>query len=339
MAIFSRNARRHALISLFGALMVALSTAVAEAPERSFGDIVDAVVRIQTEIKPGARTARSLGLQRAGSGVVIDDKGLILTIGYLIMESKSVQVTARTGQTTAADVIAYDHRSGFGLLRTRAHLGIKPLKLGAPETLEQGAPLLILSMGSGGVTPVRVASRRAFAGPWEYLLDNAIYTMPPHREFGGAALIDLEGNVMGIGSLFVGDALGKDSESPGNMFVPVDILKPVLAKLIATGRSGLSPRPWLGVYAGVSEGRVFVSRVADGGPGAEAGLKTGDIIVGVGGRRVGGLEDLFRKVWSQGDAGADVKLDILPFASQNLEIKKVVIRSRDRHGWLRLGRE
>lgn len=311
----------------------------ARAQERSFSEIANAVVRLEVQVKPGARTAQTLGPQRIGSGVIIDDKGLILTIGYLIIEAGSVRVATRTGRYTPADVVAYDHRSGFGLVRARTELGIEPLELGSPETLEQGAPLMILSVGSGSVTPVRVASRRVFAGSWEYLLENAIYTMPPHREFGGAALINLQGHVMGIGSLFVSDALAEGSQSPGNMFVPVDILKPILTSLVETGRSGLAPRPWLGVYASVAEGRVYVERVAKDGPGAEAGLKSGDIIVGVEGRRVGSLEDYLRKIWAHGEAGAEVNLDILPFASESLSIKKTVIRSRDRHRWLRMDRE
>jgi len=328
-----------------GAVLIAVAVLIIYAPqilaaELTFGEIANAVVRVEATIKPGARTARTLGLERTGSGVVIDDNGLVLTIGYLIMESETVRLTTRAGKSTAADVVAYDHRSGFGLVRARGELELKPLALGSSADLQQGTPLLILSMGTmGGVTPVRVGSRRPFAGPWEYLLDNAIYTFPPHREFGGAALVDLHGSLLGVGSLFVGNATDPDSETPGNMFVPIDLLKPILAKMVKTGKSGQVPRPWIGVYAAVSEGRVFVNRLASDGPGAEAGLKTGDIIVGVRGRRVGDLADLFRKVWAEGAAGTDVTLDILPLGSPNLEIKKVVIRSKNRHQWLQLGRD
>ncbi len=322
------------------AVVFTAQVSASSAAEITFGEIANSIVHIEAKIKAGARTARTLGMERVGSGVLIDDKGLILTIGYLIMESESLRVATRAGKSAAADFVAYDHRSGFGLVRSRKDLGLRPVELGASAALKQGTPLLILSTGSmPGVTPVRVASRRPYAGYWEYLLDNAIYTIPPHREFGGAALIDLHGKLQGIGSLFIGDAFEPGGEAAGNMFVPIDLLKPILAKLIATGRSGHAPRPWIGVYAGVSEGRVYVNRLASGGPGAQAGLKTGDIIVGVKGRRVSGLADLFRKVWSQGDAGATVALDILPFGSENLKIKQVVIRSRDRHQWLQLGRE
>lgn len=318
-------------------LIIASFPTSAPSAEPIFEAIASAVVQVDATIIPGARTARSLGLVRGGSGVVIAEDGLILTIGYLIMESSRLEVTAHTGKTVPADFVAYDHRTGFGLLRAREDLGVKPLKLGDPTGLKPGAPLLILSTGQfGGVTPARMVSRRPFVGHWEYLLDNAIYTMPPHRAFGGAALVDLNGRLVGIGSLLVGDALTPNSQSPGNMFVPVDLLKPILSQMVNTGRSGRKPRPWLGVYAAESNGRVLVNSIAAGGPGAEAGLSVGDIIIGVQGRRVAGLADLFRKVWSQGDAGADVTLDILPFGAQNLEIKKVIIRSRDRSGWLKI---
>jgi len=322
------------------ALFAAAPAAAAEKKGLTFGDIAGAIVRIEAKIKPGARTAGSLGLERGGSGVVIGDDGLVLTIGYLIMESEKLTVTTHKGKTSAAAFVAYDHRTGFGLLRAAGPLNVKPLALGSSAKVKSGAPLLVLSTGNrGSVSPVRVVSRRPFAGYWEYLLDAAIYTMPPHREYGGAALVDLEGKLMGIGSLFINDALEPEQVSPGNMFVPIDLLKPILAQMIKSGGSGMPPRPWIGVYTGESEGRVFVNRVARDGPGAAAGLKPGDIIVGVKGRRVSDMADLFRKVWSQGDAGVEVPLDVLPFGAEDLQIKKVVIRSRNRHKWLKLGRE
>lgn len=327
-----------------GAVFVVLLLGVAMAPatpapaaDPTFREIASAIVQMQATIKPDARTVRSLGPERTGAGVLIGADGLILTIGYLVLEASSVRVASHEGRTSAAELVAYDHRTGFGLIRAHKDMGLRPMELGASTPLKDGAPLLVLSAGqSGGVTPVRIVSRRPFAGYWEYLLDSAIYTMPPHREYGGGALVDLSGKLIGIGSLFVSDALKPESQSPGNMFVPIDLLKPVMASMIETGRSSQRPRPWLGIYAGVSEGRVYVNRLANGGPGAAAGLNVGDIIVGVKGRRVSGLADLFRKVWSQGEAGADVALDILPFGSESLKIKKVLIKSRDRHGWLKL---
>ena len=314
-----------------------LAPTIAAATERTFGEIAGAIVRVKAVINPDARTARSLGTERNGSGVVIGKDGLILTIGYLIMESATLEVTSHTGQIAPADFVAYDHQTGFGLLRARGDFDIQPLELGDPSDLKPGAPLFIISSGQfGGVAPVRAVSRRPFVGYWDYVLDSAIYTMPPHREFAGAALVDLDGQLVGVGSLFVGDALRPESRSPGNLFVPVDLLTPILSQMIDTGRSGQNPRPWLGVHATSFQGRLIINSVAPDGPGSEAGLKVGDIIIGVHGRRVSNLEDMFRKVWSQGDAGSHVSLDILPYGSDSLDIKKVVIRSRDRYGWLRI---
>ncbi|MDD9878789.1 MAG: S1C family serine protease [Magnetovibrio sp.] len=318
-------------------MLAVLVCAPAAAEKLTFGDIAGAVVQVHSEIKEGARTARSLGLERAGNGVVIDKDGLILTIGYLIMESKSVSVVTQAGRKVPARFVAYDHPTGFGLIRADSSLGIRPIALGESASVVAGTPLLALSAaGQQPFTPVRAVSRRTFAGYWEYLLDSAIFTMPVHGQYGGAALVDLQGNLVGIGSLFINDALEPGQPAPGNMFVPIDLLKPILDRLIHSGRSGQPARPWLGVYTAEAEGRIIVNRVATGGPGETAGMKPGDIIVGIGGRRVANMADLFRKVWSTGKAGVDVSLDVLPMNAGNLDIKKVVIHSRDRRQWLRL---
>ena len=300
-------------------------------------EIKQAIVHLEIKIKPEARTAQTLGLKRNGNGVVIDANGLILTIGYLIIESSRIQITAFNGKTSIADFIAYDHRTGFGLLRARQNLGLEPLKLGDSANLKKGSSLVILSAGNtGSITPARISSLRPFAGYWEYLLDKAIFTIPPHHKFGGAALVDLNGHLMGIGSLFVGDALGPNNSSPGNMFVPINLVKPILHEMIDSGRSGKKPRPWLGIYAEISGDRIYIRNVAIGGPSAKAGLKSGDVIVGVKGRRVSGLADLFRKVWSQGDAGAKISLNVISPGSKDFAIKEVIIHSADRHTWLRI---
>jgi len=184
--------------------------------------------------------------------------------------------------------------------------------------------------------PVAVVSRREFAGYWEYLLDKAIYTMPYHDSYGGAALLDSEGALVGIGSLFVNDADPSGEAAPGNLFVPIDLLKPILAQLVERGRASGPANPWLGLYAGEAQGRVYVRRIARGGPAETAGVKPGDIIIGVGGRRVASLADFYRKIWARGAAGVEVGVDILPIGSKDLAIENVSIRSLDRHNWLKL---
>ena len=325
------------LMTIFFLCLSRLIITNASASEFNLDKITKAIVHLEIKIKPEARTAETLGLERNGNGVVIGSNGLILTIGYLIMESSSIHVTAYNGRHSVADFIAYDHRTGFGLLRARKKLGLSSLKLGDSATLKIGAPMVILSAGkTGSISPVRVSSRRSFAGYWEYLVDNAIFTMPPHHRYGGAALVDLNGYLMGIGSLFVGDAQGPESQAPGNMFVPIDLAKPILRQMINTGRSGYKPRPWLGVYVSASKGRVYINEIAARGPSEEAGLKRGDIIVGVSGRRVSGLADLFRKIWSRGDAGAKIELNVIPVGSKDLKIRRVFIHSKDRRQWLRI---
>ncbi len=301
------------------------------------GDILGAVVGVQAQIRPDARTANSLGVEREGSGVVIDADGLVLTIGYLILEAESAAVVTQEGETVPAAIVAYDYDSGFGLLRAQKPLGITPLRLGDSSLLEEGDPVIVVGReGPQAAIAAQVASRRVFAGYWEYLLEDAIFTVPPHPSFGGAALIGRNGRLLGIGSLYVNDALPGPLPVPGNMFVPIDLLRPVFADLLEHGRPSTPSHPWLGVYTSEAHGRVFVTRTASGGPADQAGLKTGDIIMGVGGKPVKTMAEFFRKVWATGDPGAEVTIDLLPAGAESLELKQIRVRSRDRYDWLKL---
>lgn len=252
--------------------------------DTDFRRVVESVVMLQSKVPATARTSRTLGTQRQGSGVVIDEEGLVLTIGYLIMEADEITLTNYTGKSAPAQFVAYDHTSGFGLVRALTPIDVKPVAFGDSSKMQEKSVGLVVSLGGiTPATPAQVVSRRSFAGSWEYLLDKAIYTMPPHREFGGAALFNEEGQVVGVGSLFVGDAIGGDLPSPGNMFVPTNLVKPILAELISKGRRISAPHPWLGVYTQAQDGRVFVTRVAKAGPAEKAGIEAGDIVMGVGG--------------------------------------------------------
>jgi S1-C subfamily serine protease len=336
------------VISLFAAVRTAalvFMLVVVFAPlsdiraEPTIGEIMNAVVEVHADIKPNARTVDSLGPSRTGSGVLIGDDGLIVTIGYIIMEADRLRVRTRAGTAVPADFVAYDHETGFGLLRARQPIGATPLVLGNSDTLKKGARLLVVSVGqSMPVSPVEVVSRRLFAGYWEYLLDRAIYTMPPHREYGGAALVNQSGQLVGIGSLLINDAPGPRQQGHGNMFVPVAVLKPVLDSLISSGRVGHTARPWLGVYTEELRGQLVITRLAKEGPGENAGLHPGEVVLGVNGDRVKGMADFFRKVRSQGSAGAEVSLDILTYSKTDMSVRKVAVKSRDRHGWLRLAK-
>lgn len=295
--------------------------------------LLRSVVTVKSEVPPGARTARSLGPERVGSGVVIDSSGLILTIGYLIVEAMTVQVVGASGKAVSADFVGYDHSTGFGLVRAREPFRTTPIDLGSARQLEPGAQVLIASRGPSGavVRPAYVVSRREFAGYWEYLLENALFTSPPHPDFGGAALLDDAGHLVGIGSLQVPNAV-PERPLPGNMFVPIDLLKPVLAELMLDGRPKANDTPWLGAHLEELGGRVLVRRVSKGGPAASAGVQAGDLIAGVAGKPVSGLADFYRSVWALGPPGTTITLNIL----RGLEVEEVPVVSGDRYDYLQL---
>ncbi len=295
-------------------------------------ELLKAIVKVRATIPSDARTARFLGTKREGSGVVIDENGHILTIGYLILEAEKIEVVLPEGKPIRATFVGYDHDAGFGLLRAEAPLGVTPIKLGQSSKVKEGDAILVAGHGgANSVQGVRVVSRREFAGYWEYLLENAIFSSPPYNDFAGAAMIGPDGRLLGVGSLFSRVVVPGIGVVPTNMFVPIDLLKPILGDLMAAGRSRRPPRPWLGLNAQEVRGRVFVNRVTSGGPASRAGLKSGDIILAVNQKEVGGLADFYRRVWETGSAGVDVPLRIL----QGSRIKKFTIRSADRYQYLR----
>ena len=105
-------------VSFFAATLSAWRAAHVAVPELHADTVpLDAVVKLSIKTVPEARTAENLGAEREGSGVVIDDTGLILTIGYLILEAESILVVTGDGRVFPASVVAYDHATGFGLLR------------------------------------------------------------------------------------------------------------------------------------------------------------------------------------------------------------------------------
>jgi S1-C subfamily serine protease len=329
----SRSAAAVPCAALAAILAVLVSASAAAAQTPSIEELVAAVVRINTHIAPEGRTVQGLGREREGSGILIDSDGLILTIGYLMVEAYAAEIVDNTGRTVPADVVGYDHETGFGLLRTIEPLKHKPMPLGKSADVKEGDPVLIASFGGPAmVAGAYIVGKREFAGSWEYLLDEALFTVPPHPAWSGAALINREGKLVGVGSLIVGDAARGGDKAPGNMFVPIDRLSPILADLIAAGRTSGPGRPWLGLTTEELRGRLFVSRVTPGGPAEKAGIRRGDVIVGVSGEAPKDLADFYRKVWAQGSAGVTVALEVL----QDSQVRHFDVKSINRLDHLKL---
>jgi S1-C subfamily serine protease len=292
---------------------------------------LDAVVALRAEVPDDAFTASILGTERVGSGVVIRDDGLVLTIGYLITEAQSVWLTANNGAVVEAHPLAYDFATGFGLVQLLGRMSLPRLELGTAATIAPDDDVFVLGHGGRAhALKATVFAKQEFAGYWEYLIDDALFTTPPHPEWSGAALLDDSGSLIGIGSLLLHEAV-HDKAVDGNMFVPVDLLKPILDDLMRTGRSAQPPRPWLGVYTADAQGRLTVSGLAQGGPADRAGVQLGDQVVAVGGVRVGSLAELFRAVWRLGPAGAEVPLALVR-GGASVEVR---VRSANRHDFLK----
>ena len=286
------------------------------------------VVKLRSKAVRNARSERTLGSVREGTGVVIDADGLVLTIGYLILEAETVDLLTANGTSFPAAVIGYDSATGFGLVKSLQPLPIKPVQFGQSSGVAVRDPVLIV--GFDGIAPAYVVSRRQFAGYWEYLLDEGIYTAPATVNWSGAALLSREGKLLGIGSLSVNDAVGPDSHVPGNLFVPIDLLNPLLRDLVTRGKSAAPPRPWLGVRTQEVHGNVVVVQVSPESP-AEAAMRPGDVIVAVGDQIIKSQADFYVRLWSRGKAGVEVPLDVL----RDGRIQKVTVKSIDREAYYR----
>jgi S1-C subfamily serine protease len=310
----------------------ALAATAATGPQQEVIDALkratQAVVGVQVGATEGARSAETLGRQREGSGVVIGTDGLILTIGYLMLEADAIQVVTHDGRTLPATPVAYDIATGFGLIRPLLPLrGITPVPLGSAVDITPGTPLMASTGGdSGEVALTHLVSKRAFSGYWEYHIDSALFTSPPLRNHSGAPLFNQRGELLGIGSLFVGNAMGDSRQLPGNMYVPVDLLKPILAELQQTGSTRVSRRPWLGLSSTEQGGRVQIVRVNKDSPAQEAGLSAGDVVLAIEGEKVTSLEGFYKKLWSVPEPDVEVRLTVL----QGAEIRQVTVKAVDR---------
>ena len=293
--------------------------------ERAF----DSVVLVRAEIPDDAYSAANLGTERAGYGAVIREDGLVVTIGYLINEAVQIWLTTNRGVSVPGHPLAYDQTTGFGLIQPLGKLPTPHLPRGLAADVKPGDSAFVI--GHGGAAHslrTRIVAKQEFAGPWEYVLDEALYTSPAHPQWGGAALLDAQGNLVGTGSLLVQQVMNGETY-PLNMFVPIDLLNPVLDVMVTTGRSPHPPRPWLGMRTVDPAGKLVVDRVSREGPAARAGIRAGDQVLAVAGNNVQNLAHLFRSIWKLGQAGVDVPLTL----ARGGDVLRVTVKSADRHDY------
>src|SRR5665213_427757 len=269
------------------------------------------VVGLRTIVPADAFTADTLGTERAGNGVLIRGNGLVLTVGYLITEAETLWITLNDGRSVPGHVLGYDQETGFGLVQALAKLDVPSLDVGESAAAAVGERVVVGGFGGRQRSvAARIVAKQEFAGYWEYVLDEAIFTAPSHPNWGGTALIGPTGDLLGIGSLQLQHVVDKGQPQNINMIVPIDLLNPILDDLMTTGRRSGPPRPWLGLYATEMESRLVVVGLADRGPAKKADIRNGDILLSVGGKEVRDLAGLFRRIWAQGQAGVEVPMTI-----------------------------
>jgi S1-C subfamily serine protease len=294
----------------------------------------DALVAIKTQIPDDALTASLLGTERTGHGVRIRDDGLIATIGYVINEAENLWITAADGTTVPGFVVGYDFDSGLGLVKPTLPLPGRSVEIGSAEALSVGDALVVAS--SGGATETlecELVAKQEFAGRWEYLLDEALFTAPPHQSWSGAALVDPAGRLCGLGSLIIQGFRGTPKTPVVNMFVPIDLLLPVISEICSQGRPARPPRPWLGVLACDDDDELTIVGVYRNCPADVAGVRPGDVVIEVDGEAPSGLADMLRRIWRVGSAGTEIPLTLLR-GSTRVELTVV---SGDRAAFLHKG--
>ncbi|HEX4409569.1 MAG TPA: S1C family serine protease [Xanthobacteraceae bacterium] len=293
---------------------------------------LSAVVGLRTTVPSDAFTAETLGTERAGNGVIIRSSGLVLTIGYLITEADTIWIALNDGRSVPGHVLGYDQETGFGLVQALAKIEVPALEIGESAGVSVGERVVVGGFGGRQRSvAARVVAKQEFAGYWEYVLDEAIFTAPSHPNWGGTALIGPAGELLGVGSLQLQHAGEKGKAQNINMIVPIDLLKPIVDDLMKFGSRNMPPRPWLGLYATEVENRLVVVGLADRGPAKKADLRTGDVILSVAGKEVSDLAGFFRRVWAQGKAGVDVPLAIY----RDGETMDIKVKSSERNRFLK----
>jgi S1-C subfamily serine protease len=293
---------------------------------------LNAVVGIKSYVPSDAFTADTLGTERAGSGVVIRESGLVVTVGYLITEAETVWIACGDGRAVPGHALAVDNTSGFGLVQALGRLDLPALEIGDSDALKVGDPAVFAAGGGRHhAVETRIVGRQEFAGYWEYVLDEAFFAAPAHPFWGGGALIGADGKLVGIGSLILQQGDRKGRRLDMNMVVPIHYLTAALPDLLAYGKLRQPARPWLGMYATENDDAIVVGSLADGGPAEQAGVRVGDTIVSVSDEEIADLASLWRRVWASGAAGAGVRLRL----RRDSGAVTVTVRSADRVGFLK----
>ncbi|MDX1484306.1 MAG: S1C family serine protease [Alphaproteobacteria bacterium] len=285
------------------------------------------VVGLRATVPADAHSAERLGTERAGSGCVISAEGLVVTVGYLVTEAESTWLVSSEGRVIPADVVGRDTETGFALVQALEPLDVEPFRLGRSSDIAVGERVVVA--GAGGIesaVDARVVAKQEFAGYWEYLLDEAIYTTPPHPHWAGTALISGDGGLVGVGSLFVQQVTRSNTPIDVNMMIPIDLLPPIIDDLVRFGAVNRPSRPWIGMQAAEFGDNLVVVGLTDNGPAEAADIRVGDVIIGVGSKPVESLGDLFRRMWELGEAGVKVPLNIF----RNGEQLEIGIKSEDR---------
>jgi S1-C subfamily serine protease len=294
--------------------------------------ILGAVVGIRSHVPEDAFTAQTLGTERAGNGVIIRRDGLILTIGYLVTEAKTIWISLNDGRVLQGHVLGYDQETGFGMVQALARTELTALTLGNSRLTKVGDSVVIGGAGGReGSVAARVVAKQEFAGYWEYVLDEAIFTAPSHPQWGGSPMIGANGELLGIGSLQLQQSSDGGRAENINMIVPIDLLKPILDDLINIGRAQRPPRPWLGLFAAELGKRVVVAGLSDHGPAKRADLRPGDIVLSIDGAEVADLAGFFRRVWSLGPAGTEIPL-VVHRKGRTMEVR---VTSADRSSFFK----
>ena len=314
------------LQALLTPLVLAQQTPTTVLPRQMVERVMQSVVAIQARTDDDASTARTLGQRRQGAGVVIGPD-LVLTIGYLLIEAQSVDLIDRQGRRVPAQVKAVDTVSGFGLVRSLVPLRLEPVPLGDSDVVKAPAKVLTLGQGEVELTELQVVSRKPFAGNWEYLLETPLMTLPAVNNWSGAGLFDEAGQLIGLGSLLVPDVFGDSKPMPGNLYVPLNELKPQLVELLRNGKRTGPAQSWLGISSqAVRGGGLMVQRVTPESPASQAGIQAGDVLVALQGRAIDNLPDFYRQLWTSGPAGSTLEITVKRLGQE----RKIRITTGDR---------